>query len=105
MDSNDPDFQDAADAVNKPKKARPRKPFAAPPAIQSPAYDPLMTFKEVIAYARTSDPTLRRAVSEREIACVRNGARGHLKFRLSAVNAWIRKQEVAATRVSLNKGA
>lgn len=42
--------------------------------------------------------TLRRAVRQRELACIRRGRRGHLYFRRSHLEAWLRRHEVRAAR-------
>lgn len=42
--------------------------------------------------------TVRKAVRLRELACIRRGRRGHLYFRRSMLDAWLRRYEVRAAR-------
>lgn len=48
--------------------------------------------------AGCSVETLRRAVRRREIAAIRNGARGHIKIRASALDSWLKRQTISALR-------
>ncbi len=85
---------------------------------KSPKYDPLLNLKQACEYAGgLHEATLRKAVREGELACVRRknaakpkpGAqvgkagtpseRGtRLYFRLSQLNAWIRRREQPTSR-------
>jgi excisionase family DNA binding protein len=62
-------------------------------------YDPLLSVSEAANYIDRHPETLRQAVREREIACVRTHPRGPMKFRLSVLNAWVKSKEQPARRL------
>jgi excisionase family DNA binding protein len=69
-------------------------------AAHAVAYDPLLSVAEAAAYIDRHPETLRQAVREREIACVRNHPRGRMQFRLSVLNAWVKSKEQPARKIS-----
>lgn len=62
--------------------------------------DPLLDVYQAAAYCGRHPQTLREAVALRELACCRRGQRGHLRFRLSHLDAWLRRQEQRPSRAS-----
>ncbi len=71
---------------------------------QHAAYDPLLDSKESAAYLRMDVDNLLEKARMREIASVRNSAKkgSPVKFRLSALNKWIRDHEISQSRLSRN---
>ncbi len=60
-------------------------------------HDPVYDIHAAAAYAGGLHvQTVRRAVRERELSCIRRGRRGHLYFRQSHLDAWLRRHEVRA---------
>lgn len=68
-------------------------------AASTAGYDPILNIHEASAYTGRHPQTLRKAVRERALSCCRLGALGKLRFRLSHLNAWLRRQECPASRV------
>lgn len=68
--------------------------------MNHPAYDPLLTVKPSAEYLGMSTEALLQKARKREIACVRDSSKkgSPVKFRLSALNDWIRKHEVRPLR-------
>ena len=66
------------------------------------AYDPLLDSKDSAAYVRMSVDTLLDKARRREIASVRDSSKkgSPVKFRLSALNKWIRAHEISQSRLS-----
>lgn len=65
-----------------------------------PAYDPLLLTKAAAKYIGSAPETLLKMAHGGEIAVVRRSeAKGSpMKFRLSALNAWIREHEMCSNR-------
>mgnify|MGYP003375289496 FL=1 len=65
-------------------------------------YDPLLQLKEAAEYLGLSTDKLGVMARERQIAVVRSSQRkgSPLKFRLSALNAWIKAHEIKSLRQS-----
>lgn len=57
-----------------------------------------MTLAEAAAYARVHPREMRRALQQRELACIRRGGTGHYKIRRSALNKWLASMEIPARR-------
>ena len=64
----------------------------------APGYDPRFDVKGAAKYANRSDETIRRAVRGKELACERPSARGHIRIKLSALNAWLKRMEEPARK-------
>lgn len=68
--------------------------------ILHPSYDPLLSLKDAAAYLAMSPTKLSQLARTREIESVREGDRwlskARLKFRLSAVNAWVKRYTIPA---------
>lgn len=60
--------------------------------------DELLTAAEAAAYLKMHPREFRRLVAARELAVVRRGDRGHIRVRISVLNAWIRRNEAPARR-------
>lgn len=70
-----------------------------PPARSLPATaDPLLDINDAAAYLVIHPRELRRMVQERELAVVRRGERGRMKFRLSELERWIKRHTIPARR-------
>jgi excisionase family DNA binding protein len=63
-------------------------------------YDPLLTNTDAAKYLAIHPRELRRMAILREIACVRRGPLGHMKFRLSELNRWADQHTTRAKRAS-----
>lgn len=61
-------------------------------------HDPALPCEDAAAYLGMTARELRVLASRRELAHVRRGERGHLKFRLSELNRWLARHEVPARR-------
>jgi len=68
--------------------------------ILHPNYDPLLSLKDAAAYLAMSPTKLSQLARMREIEFVREGdpwsSRARLKFRLSAINAWVKRYTIPA---------
>lgn len=68
--------------------------------ILSPNYDPLLSLKDAAAYLAMSPAKLSQLARMREIESVREGdswmSKSRLKFRLSAINAWVKRYTIPA---------
>lgn len=60
--------------------------------------DPVLTVHEAAAYVRMHPQTVRKAAREREVTCMKRGRYGRMRFRRSALDAWLRTFEVKARR-------
>jgi hypothetical protein len=71
-------------------------------AKESASFDPLLCSVEAAKYLQMAQETLMRMVRSREIACVRNSSKkgSPAKFRLSVLNQWIRRHEIAPMRTA-----
>lgn len=69
-------------------------------AQQHPSYDPILDLVEAAQYLKIHPETLKRKARERDIASVRNAQKGgsKVRFRLSALNAWVRAHEIKPLR-------
>ena len=68
-------------------------------AKEHAAFDPLMGVEEAAQYLAIHPETLLTKARRREIACVKaSGSKARVKFRLSALNQWIRANEKPARR-------
>jgi excisionase family DNA binding protein len=67
-------------------------------ATTSPA--PLLTIKDVVAYTRVSEKTIRRAVSDGRLHAFKPP--GGLRFRVEDVNGWL--EAYAVPSVPLQQG-
>ncbi|GMU56468.1 MAG: hypothetical protein AMXMBFR33_56140 [Candidatus Xenobia bacterium] len=74
--------------------------LAATLAQAGKAFDPILDVFMAAVYTGRHEQTLREAVRQRELACCRTGTRGHMRFRLSHLNAWLARQEQRAARVA-----
>lgn len=65
-------------------------------------YDPLLGLKESAEYLSISPVRLRLMASMKEIAVVRAATQqgSPLKFRLSALNAWVKSHEIKPLRAA-----
>ena len=90
--------QDITAPANRPaRRQTPKEAMHA--AKESPHYDPLLDVKGAAAYAHCSAETIRRAARARELATLRTGGNSsHIRVRLSALNAWLKKMEQPARR-------
>ena len=61
-------------------------------------FDRAVPLLEAAELAACHPQTLRKAVRRRELSVVRRGPRGHVKVRLSALEAWLRSQTIPARR-------
>jgi excisionase family DNA binding protein len=59
-----------------------------------PAYDPVMSTKQAAAYLSISEDELKRRARRGDVSSIRApGVRSRLKFRLSALNLWLKEHE------------
>ena len=67
-------------------------------------FDPLLDAQEGADYLKMGTETLLEKARLREIACVRDSRKrgSPVKFRLSALNQWIRAHEISQSRLSKN---
>lgn len=70
-------------------------------AKEHAAFDPLLGVEEAAQYLAIHSETLLAKARRREISCVKakSGAKARVKFRLSALNSWVRENEIKATSV------
>ena len=68
--------------------------------MKNAPYDPLLTCTDAAAYLSVHPRELRRMAVLREIAFVRRGALGHIKFRLSELNRWAELHTTRAKRTA-----
>ena len=68
--------------------------------MKKPPFDPLIACTEAAEYLAVHPRELRRMATLREIASVRRGRHGHLKFRLSELNRWAEHHTTPARRAS-----
>lgn len=71
-----------------------------PKTENHPAFDPLLSVAEAASYLGLHPETLKKMVRTRQIACVRQTRKkgSNIRFRLSTLNFWIKKHEVAPVR-------
>jgi len=62
--------------------------------------DPCLSLREAAIYLAVHPVELRAAAGRREIACIRRGARGHMKFRLSELNRYLERLTIPARRLA-----
>lgn len=62
------------------------------------ASDRLLTCQQAAAYLALDPKVLRRMALRRELAVVRRGEKGRVKFRLSELDKWIRRNTIPARR-------
>lgn len=60
--------------------------------------DPALTLAEAAVYLSVHPVELRALARRREIAVIRRGERGHMRFRLSELNRWMERHTVPARR-------
>jgi len=60
--------------------------------------DPCLSLAEAAVYLSMHPVELRGMARRREIACIRRGERGHLKFRLSELNRFLDRLTIPARR-------
>jgi len=60
--------------------------------------DPLLGLPEAAQNLEMTPSELRRLVAAREIAVVRRGTKGHIKIRVSELEAWKRRNTVPARK-------
>lgn len=71
-------------------------------AKEHAAFDPLMDVAEAAQYLALHPETILTKARRREIACVKaSGTKARVKFRLSALNQWIRANEKPARRATV----
>lgn len=84
--------------VNRQQRER-RVKVALDLAKGHPSFDPVLDASEAANYAGRCVETIRRAVRLRELAAVRApGRSSHIRVRLSALNAWLKRMETPASR-------
>ncbi|GMU56470.1 MAG: hypothetical protein AMXMBFR33_56160 [Candidatus Xenobia bacterium] len=65
-------------------------------------FDRCISLKEAAELACCHHQTLRQAIRHREIEVVRRGGvRGHIFIRLSALDSWIKRTTIPASRVAV----
>lgn len=62
--------------------------------------DPVVSVQEAAAYACCNAKRIRLAVHQRELGCIREGQRGHMHFRISQLDRWLKSREVPPSRLS-----
>ena len=68
--------------------------------MKNAPYDPLLNCTDAANYLAVHPRELRRMALLRELACVRRGPLGHMKFRLSELNRWADSHTTRAKRAS-----
>ena len=63
-----------------------------------PNYDPLLDLRESARYLSISEDSMGDLARNRQIAVVRSTNNGKMRFRLSALNAWIKSHELKPLR-------
>lgn len=66
--------------------------------MQTVVSDPLIGLVEAAKDLDLTPCELRRIVAAREISVIRRGPRGHVKIRLSALEAWKREHTIPARK-------
>lgn len=67
-------------------------------------HDPALSLREAAAYLGGRHVVeVRRMIREREIACIRRGARGHIFIRLSELNRWLESNTIPARRLAVGE--
>lgn len=65
---------------------------------QKVAADPILALAEAAQTSGHHPQTLRQAARARELEVIRDGPRGNIRIRLSALNRWLDRQTVRARR-------
>lgn len=60
--------------------------------------NPVFNIRQAAEYTGRHPQTLRRAVRERELGCLRRGRTGRLFFRQSHLDTWLKGHEVRPAR-------
>lgn len=60
--------------------------------------NPVFNIHQAAQYCGRHEQTLRKAVRERELGCLRRGQTGRLFFRQGHLDAWLRGHEVRPAR-------
>lgn len=63
-----------------------------------PKADPRLSISQAAEYASVHPQTIRQACSRRELDHERSGTQGHIRIRLSALEAWLSRDRVRALR-------
>lgn len=75
------------------QKARKELGFAS-----HPNYDPLLDLRAAARYLAVSEDSMGDLARNRQIAVVRSTSNGKMRFRLSALNSWIKSHELKPLR-------
>ena len=65
--------------------------------------DPALSLAEAAVYLSVHPVELRGMARRREIAVIRRGERGHMRFRLSELNRWLERHTVPARRAAASE--
>ena len=68
--------------------------------MKTASYDPLLNCTDAAKYLSIHPRELRRMALLRELATVRRGPLGHMKFRLSELNRWVDQHTTRARRIA-----
>lgn len=64
-----------------------------------PEFDRAVPLVEAAELSGRHPQTLRQAVRQRELPAIRRGRRGHILIRLSALDAWLRRDTIPERRI------
>ncbi len=65
--------------------------------------DPALSLAEAAIYLSVHPTELRALARRREIACIRRGERGHMRFRLSELNRFLERLTIPARRSAVGE--